>query len=67
MKLTNKVNECEMRKKIVNLLNDVGLGLAMNTLIGNASSKKILSGGEKKRLSFATEVNELIFINSMPA
>ena len=46
----------QRHRKVAELLMDLGLIPAADTRIGNSGQDKVLSGGEKKRLSFATEV-----------
>ncbi|KAK2584259.1 hypothetical protein KPH14_006668 [Odynerus spinipes] len=56
MKLDRRVRNREIREKIENVLRDVGLTRRCNVRIGDNGEGKILSGGEKKRLAFATEL-----------
>lgn len=56
MKFDRRVQNREIRGKIESLLRDVGLIYRCNVRIGDNDDGKILSGGEKKRLAFATEV-----------
>ncbi|XP_015181878.1 PREDICTED: protein scarlet isoform X1 [Polistes dominula] len=56
MKLDRRTRNRDIRGKIDNLLRDVGLTCKSNIRIGDKDDKKILSGGEKKRLAFATEL-----------
>lgn len=56
MKLDGNLRVLDIEKKIDNLLKDVGLTSRRDVRIGNSIDDKVLSGGEKKRLSFATEV-----------
>ena len=46
----------ERQARVVELLNTLGLTKVQNTLIGTPGKEKSLSGGERKRLAFATEV-----------
>lgn len=57
MKLDRRINDRERRFKICDILKQLGLSQCMNTRIGLNGDSKVLSGGEKKRLAFATEVN----------
>lgn len=56
MKLDRNLRVLDIERKIDNLLKDVGLTNRRDVRIGNSIDDKVLSGGEKKRLSFATEV-----------
>ncbi|XP_014609041.1 PREDICTED: protein scarlet [Polistes canadensis] len=56
MKLDRRTRSRDIRGKIDHLLRDVGLTCSSNIRIGDKDDKKILSGGEKKRLAFATEL-----------
>lgn len=57
MKLDGRVQVLDIRRKIDSLLRDVGLTSRRDVRIGSSDTDdKVLSGGEKKRLSFATEV-----------
>lgn len=56
MKLDGNLRVLDIERKIDNLLKDVGLTSRRDVRIGNSIDDKVLSGGEKKRLSFATEV-----------
>lgn len=57
MKLDGRVQVLDIRSKIDSLLRDVGLTSRRDVRIGSSDTDdKVLSGGEKKRLSFATEV-----------
>ena len=49
---TNK----QRQARVMELLKDLGLLKVQNTRIGIPGSDKSLSGGERKRLAFATEV-----------
>ena len=64
LKMDRRSN-CEQREAMVmKLLRDMGLIDAQNTLIGVPGSDKSLSGGERKRLAFASEVSYLSFLIS---
>lgn len=56
MKLDGRIHTSDIRLKIDRLLRDVGLIERRDTRIGGGDDGKVLSGGEKKRLAFATEV-----------
>lgn len=56
MKLKEKTETHLIREKIDRLLQDVALTSRSNVRIGNGIDDKLLSGGERKRLAFATEV-----------
>ena len=56
MKLDRRITSREIRERIENLLREVGLASRCNVRIGNGGDDKVLSGGERKRLAFATEV-----------
>ncbi|XP_043799072.1 ABC transporter G family member 3-like [Apis laboriosa] len=56
MKLDGNLRVLDIERKIDNLLKDVGLTNRRDVRIGNSIDDKVLSGGEKKRLSFATEL-----------
>lgn len=55
LKLDRLISSQEKSSKIKTILNQLGLRRCANTCIG-ARGHKGLSGGEKKRLAFATEV-----------
>ncbi|KZC05435.1 Protein scarlet [Dufourea novaeangliae] len=56
MKLDGNAPILEIREKIDCLLQSVGLNSRRDVRIGNGIDDKVLSGGEKKRLAFATEL-----------
>ena len=56
MKLDRRMQTWEIRERIDNLLKEVGLSSRRDARIGMDGDDKVLSGGEKKRLAFATEV-----------
>lgn len=56
MKLDRRVNNAERNDRIEELLKQLGLKKCANTRIGSAGTSGGISGGERKRLSFATEV-----------
>lgn len=56
MKLDGRIHVSSIRLKIDRLLRDVGLMERRDVRIGGSDDCKVLSGGEKKRLAFATEV-----------
>lgn len=59
MKLDRGMEFNNIATKIETLLFEVGLSSRSNVRIGTGGQHKILSGGEKKRLAFATEVGQL--------
>ena len=56
MKLDDRSRRFNIRERIDSLLQDVGLMDRRDVRIGNDVENKVLSGGEKKRLAFATEL-----------
>lgn len=54
--MDSRTSARQIRSKIKELLRDLGLTNCVNTKIGYPGDSKVLSGGEKKRLAFATEV-----------
>nr|BDX53025.1 Scarlet [Dorcus rectus] len=56
MKLDRRITERERKFKIYEILKQLGLSKCINTRIGVNGDSKVLSGGEKKRLAFATEL-----------
>ncbi|KAK4875875.1 hypothetical protein RN001_012297 [Aquatica leii] len=56
LKLDRRTSKSALNEKIEDLLRNLGLTKCKNTRIGLNESQKVLSGGEKKRLSFATEL-----------
>ncbi|KAM0733915.1 Protein scarlet [Formica fusca] len=56
MKLDGRIHVSSIRLKIDRLLRDVGLTERRDIRIGGSDDGKVLSGGEKKRLAFATEL-----------
>lgn len=57
MKLDRRMKNYEIRDRIDNLLRQVGLFHRTSVTIGSGGGDdKVLSGGEKKRLAFITEV-----------
>ncbi|RZB41074.1 scarlet, partial [Asbolus verrucosus] len=56
LKLDRRTTQQERNSKIYQLLKSLGLTKCLNTKIGRVGDSKVLSGGEKKRLSFATEL-----------
>lgn len=55
MKLDRSFNTLNIQSKIDTLLQELNLHVKKDVRIGD-SGMKLLSGGEKKRLSFAAEV-----------
>lgn len=60
LKLDRRVSDDERNEKIHEILNQLGLIKCLNTRIGSEMEGKSLSGGERKRLSFASEVSVYI-------
>lgn len=56
LKLDRRSTKCERERIINELLEQTGLKRCANTRIGEQGEGKMLSGGEKKRLAFATEL-----------
>ncbi|KAL3270058.1 hypothetical protein HHI36_009116 [Cryptolaemus montrouzieri] len=56
LKLDRRFSFQDRQLKIHKLLKDLSLFHCLNSKIGTIAGKKTLSGGEKKRLSFATEL-----------
>lgn len=56
MKLDRRMSRQEKAALITETLAKVGLLQSRDTLIGDTNKGKTLSGGEKKRLSFAAEL-----------
>lgn len=56
MKLDRKISSREIQERIEGLLREVGLISRCNVRIGNGGDDKVLSGGERKRLAFVTEL-----------
>ncbi len=56
MKLDRRVSDEERKFLIRDIIDRTGLAKCINTRIGEEGEGKMLSGGEKKRLAFATEL-----------
>jgi ABC-type multidrug transport system ATPase subunit len=56
LKLDRRVSKEEIKFLIRDIIERTGLTNCMNTRIGEEGEGKMLSGGEKKRLAFATEL-----------
>lgn len=56
LKFKRNVPTTVIQARISYLLKHLGLSHRIQSRIGVSGDKKVLSGGEKKRLSFATEV-----------
>lgn len=56
LKLDRRIKKAEKVKLIREILADVGLMKCIDTRIGDAIKGRTLSGGERKRLSFASEM-----------
>lgn len=63
LKLDRKTTKQERDAKIYQLLKSLGLTKCLHTKIGRDGDNKVLSGGEKRRLAFATEVSTEIIIS----
>ncbi|GAB0088669.1 protein scarlet [Sergentomyia squamirostris] len=56
LKVDRRMSRADKNILIDDLLHRAGLTMCTNTRIGHAGHEKVLSGGEKKRLAFATEL-----------
>ena len=56
LRLDRSTTDVQRQRKVSELLMKVGLTACSGSMIGAAGQDKVLSGGEKKRLAFATEV-----------
>uniref|UniRef100_A0A1I8NMU7 ABC transporter domain-containing protein n=1 Tax=Stomoxys calcitrans TaxID=35570 RepID=A0A1I8NMU7_STOCA len=56
LRLDRRVGKLERKMIIQDLLERTGLMAAANSRIGSGDDKKVLSGGERKRLAFAVEL-----------
>jgi ATP-binding cassette, subfamily G (WHITE), eye pigment precursor transporter len=56
MKLDRKISSHEISYIIKDVLDRTGLSHCLHTRIGYEGDGKVMSGGEKKRLAFATEL-----------
>ena len=61
LKMGEYFSNQERDARVDQLLTDLGLKKCQHTLIGTPGVSKSLSGGERKRLSFATQVSFLFF------
>ncbi|CAB3401321.1 unnamed protein product [Caenorhabditis bovis] len=55
LRMGRKYSKRDMKKRVNEVMNDLGLKNSANTIIGTRT-RKGLSGGEKKRLAFASEI-----------
>ncbi|KAJ9597850.1 hypothetical protein L9F63_011292, partial [Diploptera punctata] len=56
LRLDRRMSAMERQRKVAELLMEMGLTSVVDTRIGTMGQDKVLSGGEKKRLAFATEL-----------
>nr|WOD55112.1 ABCG transpoter Scarlet1 [Hymenopus coronatus] len=56
LRLDRRTSNRERQRQVNGLLADMGLTAQADILIGSVAQDKVLSGGEKKRLAFATEM-----------
>nr|BBC77941.1 ABC transporter Scarlet [Thermobia domestica] len=56
LKLDRRIGTAERNRHVIELLYYLGLMKCADTTIGEIGENKALSGGEKKRLAFATEI-----------
>ncbi|CAB3363689.1 Hypothetical predicted protein [Cloeon dipterum] len=56
MRLDRRTSRFERRRHVLDLLSILGLSERADTRIGATGHEKVLSGGEKKRLAFASEL-----------
>lgn len=61
LKLDRRVDSTAKHRKIHDLLRKLGIWHCANSTIGGTDQDKALSGGEKKRLAFITEVRQTVF------
>ena len=57
MKLDRRLSNWERQRRVEELMVELGLKKCADTVIGIPGQIQGLSGGERKRLSFASEVN----------
>lgn len=60
MKMDNSLLKSDRKARVNELLKELGLLKAQNTRIGVQNMEKSISGGERKRLAFASEVSNLL-------
>ncbi|CAG0883696.1 unnamed protein product [Darwinula stevensoni] len=56
MKLGGGIKKAERERRVEEVMDEVGLRSAASTVIGSPATRKGISGGEQKRLAFASEV-----------
>ncbi|KAL7640652.1 UNVERIFIED_CONTAM: hypothetical protein RMT77_008927 [Armadillidium vulgare] len=56
MKMDNRLSSYDRKQRVNELLKELGLMKAQNTRIGVPGMEKCISGGERKRLAFASEI-----------
>ncbi|XP_071536111.1 protein scarlet-like isoform X2 [Panulirus ornatus] len=56
LRMDKRTRAAERKARILQLLKELGLGKVQDTRIGVPGMDKSLSGGERKRLAFATEI-----------
>lgn len=61
LKIGSNFTNREKRKRVNEIIEEFNLEKCKHTKIGSHDNKKGISGGEKRRLSFASEVIQFIF------
>lgn len=61
LKMDRRYSKKDKNKLVEQLLQEVGLQHVRHSRIGQEGDEKLISGGEKKRLAFATEVSDIYF------
>ena len=59
LRMDGKLSDGARSKRVEEVMQLMGLKKCQNTLIGTPGRTKTISGGEMKRLSFATEVSKI--------